>query len=431
MKRFVSTILLLMFAVALFSGCGQQGTTDSTPSDQKEITIWLKKALTDVSNEMLLDRCEQFGIDKGVKVNVEVLAYEDFYSKWAAAIESGNLPDVTYIDDIAARQFYDEGLLLDVEDLYQNINTESAFSESLTAAMSDDGSHYAIPAWTSSQVLYYRKDLLEAANVEVPTTWEEFREVAIATTDLENGIYGAGIGFGAANSDADQFIRMLMWGFGSKECEDGKVVIDSPESVAAAEYVKQLFLEDRVTPPNSINWDDSGNNKAYLSGQCAMIFNTGSIYNSLKTDDPELFEKTGIAAIPAGPAGSFPLGIIDGYAVFKSARNVELGKELIDYLMDVEWYSNWVEDSAPLQLPVFPELAENDIWKEEANKAFLDNAQSYVYYGYPDELTAAAAEVSNLRLYNTAFQDILTETTDVATAIAELQTALEGVYYEQ
>ena len=114
------------------TGCGgNQGPAGSASSNQGQITVWLKKQLTEVSNEMVLERCRQFEAEKGVKVNAEILAFEDFYYKWTAAIESGNVPEVTFINDVTARQFYDADVLADVEDLYQKINSKLPVYQSL------------------------------------------------------------------------------------------------------------------------------------------------------------------------------------------------------------------------------------------------------------------------------------------------------------
>ena len=436
MKTIVALLVVLLMCVSLLSAC-QSGNNQaaggggSTTTKDTTITIWVKKALTDIVNDMIQERCLQFGVDKDITVKVEIIAYEDFYTKWAAAIESGNLPDVTYVDDAAVGEFVGGGLLEDISDIYSAIDAKSSFYDSLDTSMAFDGKHYGIPAWTSSQVMYYRKDILADKGLSVPTTWDEYRDVAIATTDTANGIYGAGIGFGSANSDQEQLIRTMMWSFGAKEFENGKASVNSPEGIACAKYVRQLFVEDKVTPPSSINWDDAGNNKAFLSGQAVTIFNTGSVLNAMKTDDPELYEKTGIAPVPTGPAGSFALGIIDGFSIFKDAKNKDLGKELIEYLLDIDWYGSWVVNAAPLQVPVFPELAKHEVWQEERNIAFLDNAQNYFYFGYPDPFTTAAGEVANLHLYDTAFQDILVSGVDPEIALANLDTEMQKIHDAQ
>ena len=92
------------------------------------------------------------------------------------------------------------------------------------------------------------------------------------------------MGLGPNYSDGEWWTRQVVWSYGGAYfTEDGKAAaIDSPEGRAAYEYMASLF-QDGLTPPGSIGWDDSGNNKAYLAGQAAMIINVGSVYYALST----------------------------------------------------------------------------------------------------------------------------------------------------
>lgn len=83
-----------------------------------------------------------------------------------------------------------------------------------------------------------------------------------------------------------------------------------------------------------------------------MIFNVGSLLNTIKTDDPDLYENTGIAVMPSGSAGSMVPGILDGYGIFKNANNKDGAKELVKYLLDKDWYTEWVNETAPFKIPV-------------------------------------------------------------------------------
>src|SRR5690606_39442635 len=48
----------------------------------------------------------------------------------------------------------------------------------------------------------------------------------------------------------------------------------------------------------------SWNNRAYQAGRAAFIINQGSVYPYLASEDPELLAKTGLFAMPVGPAGA-------------------------------------------------------------------------------------------------------------------------------
>lgn len=425
-KKIISGILCAAMTVTAFAGLG---FVEVKADDKETIVVWMKKDLTDVANNMFKERCEKFAEENDVKVEVELIAYEDFYTKWAAAIESGNLPDLSYFGYQEMGQYYNQGILEDMTDVYNEINEVTPFEESLeTAVTSEDGVVYGIPGWASVQVLYYRTDMFEEAGLDAPKTWDDFREAAIKLTDEKNGIYGAGIGYGASNSDAEWLTRAMLWSNGSVDVdEDGKVAVESEETVSTAQYIQDLFLEDKVTPPTAVNWDDSGNNKAYLSGQCAMIFNVGSLLNTIKTDDPDLYENTGIAMIPAGSEGAKVPGILDGWGIFKNAKNKEGAKELVKYLLDKEWYTEWVDETAPFKIPVLQGMKDSEIWQDEHNKPFIDSVANFTFLGYPNAYTPAASEVFNARIMSNCFTNIVSGS-DVAEEITNLQTQMQEVY---
>lgn len=56
--------------------------------------------------------------------------------------------------------------------------------------MTMDGATYGVPYYSHAQVMWYRTDLLEANNLEVPKTWDEFYDAAVALT--KDGVYGCG-----------------------------------------------------------------------------------------------------------------------------------------------------------------------------------------------------------------------------------------------
>ena len=77
-----------------------------------------------------------------------------------------------------------------------------------------------------------------------------------------------------------------------------------------------------------------------------MVVNTGSVIVALGKDYPDLLEKTGVVVLPQGKAGRFTAGISNNLGIFKDAPNPELAEELLLFLMDPEWYRQWINVSA-------------------------------------------------------------------------------------
>ena len=158
-----------------------------------------------------------------------------------------------------------------------------------------------------------------------------------------------------------------------------------------------------------------------------MIFNVGSLLNTIQTDDPDLYENTGIAIMPSGSAGAMVPGILDGYGIFKDASNKDGAKELVKYLMEKEWYTEWVNETAPFKIPVLQGMKEDSVWQEERNKPFIDSVENFTFLGYPNAYTPAASEVFNSRLLSNCFTNIVSGS-DVSEEIASLQTQMQEAY---
>ena len=114
-----------------------------------------------------------------------------------------------------------------------------------------------------------------------------------------------GFALGHATGDANGWTQWCLWAFGGKTVDDkNNVAIDSPETVAALEYAKQLYATyiDGV-----LSWLDPSNNKAFLADQISLTLNGVSIYTVAKNSpDPAI---KAIAAdmdhanMPIGPVG--------------------------------------------------------------------------------------------------------------------------------
>jgi len=414
-NRWLVLNMVVFFFVVLFC----QAAISST------LTVWMKKGFVEEQNVMFEERVKEFSTIHNIDVNVELIAYEDFFPKWTASIESGNLPDLSFFGYQEIGQFYASGIMRDLTPLVGKIeeNYGKIFEKSKKAVTFED-KIYGIPFWGEGTALYYRKDLFQEKGISAPpNTWDEFKEYSIKLTDPQKGIFGAGIGYGAGNSDAEWLSRSIIWAFGGAIfSEDGKsVVINSPETLKAINFITRLFTEDKVTPPGAVGWDDGGNNTSYISGQSAMVVNTGSVIAALKKNIPEMLDKTGVIVLPQGVAGRFTAGISNNLGIFKNAPNPELAEELLIFLMDPDWYKEWIVASAPLALPVYESLANEPIWSEPHNKAFMDSIETFEYLGYRGPYSPAAGEVYNMRLINKMFEDIIVNNVSIEEAIISFE----------
>jgi ABC-type glycerol-3-phosphate transport system substrate-binding protein len=120
-------------------------------------------------------------------------------------------------------------------------------------------------------------------------------------------VWGIGLSMSAGDSDtSNQFDQFTSAYDADYVTRDGRLVIDDP--AVRRRYIKAIgnytaIYRKGCTPPDSVTWEPSSNNKAFLAQKVVMTpNNTLSIVNPLKHERPEdYFENTATVEWPLGP----------------------------------------------------------------------------------------------------------------------------------
>ena len=125
--------------------------------------------------------------------------------------------------------------------------------------------------------MVYRESMVKAAGFDTfPKDTAGFLKLCKALK--AKGTPG-GLALGNATGDA-RWTQLAVWALGGKLVdENNKVVIDSPETLKALEYGKELYA---TFIPGTLSWLDPNNNKAFLDGQISLTNNGISIYYAAK-----------------------------------------------------------------------------------------------------------------------------------------------------
>lgn len=127
----------------------------------------------------------------GIKLNLEVVSWNDVYTVVDTRIAAGQAPDILNIDVFA--NYANEGLLEPVsqwcpEELFND------FFPSFIDQSVIDGTVWAVPDLASARALFYNVDMFEEVGIEVPTTWAELEDASQAIIDFYDGeVYPWGI----------------------------------------------------------------------------------------------------------------------------------------------------------------------------------------------------------------------------------------------
>ena len=204
MKKILATVLASAMALAL-AACGGGGTSTpsttgsgsgsgapapSTGGDKTAISAIVaeygqntKQWWADFQNEFNASHDD-------IDLTVEVVSWNDISTVVTTRITGNAAPDILNIDLFAAYQ--DEGLLLPAKD-YVSDETYAKLYPAFLDQSVVDGTVWAIPDLASARAMYYNKDILDAAGVEVPTTWDELKAACEKIKAYDPNIYPWGI----------------------------------------------------------------------------------------------------------------------------------------------------------------------------------------------------------------------------------------------
>ena len=165
-----------------------------------------------------------------------------------------------------------------------------------------NGVQAAIPGVSELEVLYYRRDLLEAKGLKVPTTFEELEAAAKILDDKENDMCGF-LTRGARSPLVTQFANYL-YGFGGDFYNDTLTTsrIDDEAFLAATEYYANLVR--KFGPPGILNMSWPQCYAVFAQGKAAMLTEASSGYANLLDPAKSLVaDRTEVAPFPSGPKG--------------------------------------------------------------------------------------------------------------------------------
>jgi len=173
---------------------------------------------------------------------------------------------------------------------------------------------------------------------------------------------------------------------------DGRVAINSPETIAALEYLKELYP---TFIPGTIAWTDISNNRAYAAQELWLTSNGVSLYFALKNDPATaaIAEDTQHTLMPKGKAATSPMaGLTLNAMLFRHSRFPNAAKALIAFLMEAEQYDPWLQANLGYWSQPLANYAESAVWKGDPKVAiFRDVMKSDYWIGYKGPISQASA----------------------------------------
>ncbi|MBC8037304.1 MAG: sugar ABC transporter substrate-binding protein [Rhizobiales bacterium] len=334
------TMLASLSALAILAGAASLATTPVLAAD------WLETAAAPLKGTeisvMFLDRpgyraiiklLPEFEQKTGIKVNYEIVPYENAREKQVLNFTSGGDLTMALVDLVWIGEFAENGWIEPIEKFQSdaavtdpNLKLEGFFPLLLDAFGSWGGKVYGLPFDNYSGLLFYNSCKLKDAGFDKPPeTWADLKDTyGPKLTDAANNQYAFALqSLRGETQSADSFMRVL-WPFGGSLLnKEFKSNLMSAESQAGLKFRQDLM---KYMPPGIVSYDHNEAVNALAQGQVAMITEWSAFYGTLT--DPatsKLGDCLAVAPEPAGPAGRLPA--LGGFSLAVASQATEEQKK--------------------------------------------------------------------------------------------------------
>jgi multiple sugar transport system substrate-binding protein len=377
-----------------------------------------------------------WGRQVGVNVTVDHINTADVPGQITSQISAGSGHDL--IQHIAAIPQY-EPSVLDMSDVVSE--AENRYGELLdlcrrSSFNPNTEKYFAYaPGWVPDPG-NFRRSLWEPVGLpEGPTTWDELLE---GGTEIRNS-QGVQLGIGMSQEiDSNMAGLALLWSFGaSVQDENENVTINSPETIAAVEYMSELFggaMTDEV-----FAWNAASNNQGLAAGSLSYVLNSISAYRTAQEENPAVADDVFFVPALEGPATALAAQhVLYNWIVPNHATNPDAAKEfLLHYTGN---YAHATYASKLYDYPAFVDRVPNlDAWvgddpfgSEPSDKlAFMTMDQAVEWttnIGHPGPTNPAVGEVFGTNIIPNMLAGAARGEMNPEQAVAEAESQIRGVF---
>jgi multiple sugar transport system substrate-binding protein len=375
-----ATNIILLFVLIVLTACTSQPAATSAPAaeapaagQKAEITFsaWGAPEELAVWNQIVADF---EAANPNIKVNVEVSDWTSYWDKLKTQLAANTPPDVFAMDAPLFLDYQTRGVLLNIQP-YIDKNAgmlDGIYPQTLEAYKTADG-YYGLPRDFNTIVLFYNKDMFDAAGVAYPTadwTWDDLRTAAKQLTKEVDG--KAQYGFYFDQWDMEPGWSEALWAYGGDiiSADHTQTLVGSPESRKAWQMLDDMVFVDKSVP--DANTVGQYGFDLFQAGVAAMTpmghwsvpgYNTGGF-------------KYDVAPMPKGPAGPATSVNSAGFVVAKDSKHPDEAFAFIKYVLSASGQTKLAE--LGFACPVLKSVAESQVFLQQKNstlnqQVFLDS----------------------------------------------------------
>lgn len=254
-KKFIGILMTTAMLTTSFTGCGTDNIASGINQTQKdddmkgktEVDFWYSGGKTAV--KVVQDIVDDYNKSQDTYFvkTVTQADYSETYEKLQAAIAGNVAPDVVLLESDSARGLSDKNLVVDLSEKMKkdnDFNEDDYVSTFFEQGKDDNDKIFGIPAYGTTQVLYYNKNAFNKAGID-PNNIKTWQDLAQAASKIKNDgeyTYGWEPMWGA-----DNLIDASLSNGGTIFSEDGKkVTINSKEWVEVWSNFEKWIHDDKT-----------------------------------------------------------------------------------------------------------------------------------------------------------------------------------------
>lgn len=352
-KKLISLALATVMTVTLLSGCGNKTDHSSTSTDTTKTDTSQETETTDTAQEPVTIKVAGWSMEanknyapklveefekknSNIKVELIDIPSDDYTNKLSIMLNGASELDAFWIKDADTTPVLAErGQLMDFTEYVKRDNVDLSVYNGATDSFTIDGKLLGMPSQSAYYVLFYNKDIFDAAGVPYPTndmTWTQFEELAGKLTSGEG-----------ANKKYGSYIHT--W----QACVQNWAVQDGKNDILATDYT---FMKPYYEM--ALRLQDSGFSMDYSTlttgsihysgpfqqGQIAMMpmgnWYCGVLITALNSGETDV--NWGVATLPhpEGIEAGYTVGAVTPMAVNENSKKKEAAWEFAKYVSSKE-----------------------------------------------------------------------------------------------
>lgn len=271
---------------------------------------------------LLEDYVDEFEALAGAGFEIDYLNENDRRAKSQADASTVGSYNVYYVDEANLPLFASSNWIVPLADYYPADYDYDDFDAGMRTVASYEGKQWFAPIQGGGDLLVYRTDLLSAAGIAPPTTWEDYKAAVEKLNDPANGIYGVALrGQRGSGANVWRWLPLFAAQGGKWVDEAGNFAFNSDAAVKATEDYLALF---KFSAPGTQTGSFDESTGAFRSGKVALIIESAPL--GAMSKDPTQSQVVDVVAFSPPPTPLPGSGYAHGFAIASKANATEEAK---------------------------------------------------------------------------------------------------------